>query len=223
VAVASARYTSLIWNRFQHPHIRHRLESQESAYFSSFGERDNFEILVIPIHEGMMHWSVAIYQRDQHVVRYYNTLAGHRLSDNAQRVIEQVLNEMHIIQPPQIQSVPQTLYNTQVDGVNCGFHASLIVELYLYNDGQTYIQNIDIQFHRRRMLHHLLDLLTNDLPEFEPVQALPIVLSRGTRFGGSNVSLADEHSKSSLSDTSESDYHYIEPIKTKKSIWKRAK
>ncbi|KAH7697345.1 Protein phosphatase 1 regulatory subunit 3C, partial [Aphelenchoides avenae] len=120
---------------------------------------------------------VGIYEKSEERLRIFDS--GH--SHPPQRILDLLMAAVTTLRPDvpglapfkaSCKMQPFSLYNRQFDSHSCGFFAALYCELYLLHgaDG-TFIQNFDVNRHRRRMVRLIADLQRGGIPDYEAPQA----------------------------------------------------
>lgn len=134
------------------------------AYEYSYGDREDFEIALIPMHTrqefswfGGEHWMLGIYDRrglpETNFLHVYDPLKQYgpdgKIKEDHLLILRHALNTLHPSKCTGKISMPQGLaYNQQEDGNSCGVFIYLYAKLYLLNNGRTMIENLDISHYR---------------------------------------------------------------------------
>jgi len=179
-AVVDPLYTNL-WQ--QDPAIRHRRlhrarlnpntgvteEIAMPVWNFTAGIMDNPDIIGIPINMNEDHWVLGIYTRADHTIRYYNTLwrpMTSTISDQLMAIVERFYPDEPV---PTIHVVPTNEYNRQEDGYNCGPHCLLIWESFIMPNRSAFIEPLNMEHERLRMLSNLIAGFINDDQPYVPL------------------------------------------------------
>jgi hypothetical protein len=146
-----AQHRPTIDNHQQGRHLAMQLDIREHTA----GVVDDPELIAIPIFIRPNHWTLGIYTRDDHTIRYYDTLWT-PLSATIREQLTAVVRDFFTDAPqPAVIEVPTAEYNRQTDGFNCGPHCLLIWESFLTHRDSTLITPLNMRIERNRLLSNL--------------------------------------------------------------------
>ena len=130
-----------------------------------FGDFTTCQYIILPLYFASEtgrtgHFTIGFYELNKSVI-FYDPLQNDA-SNHAKLMIKQAILELageRIRSPIRIYTAKPQSFNKQDDGYTCGVRICLIAQLYLMSDRNTYVQNLNIDAERSRMLDVLYSVL----------------------------------------------------------------
>ena len=130
-----------------------------------FGDFTTCQYIILPLYFASEtgrtgHFMIGFYELNKSVI-FYDPLQNDA-SNPAKLMIKQAILELageRIRSPIRIYTAKPQSFNKQDDGYTCGVRICLLAQLYLMSDRNTYVQNLNIDAERSRMLDVLYSVL----------------------------------------------------------------
>uniref|UniRef100_A0A914EP61 Ubiquitin-like protease family profile domain-containing protein n=1 Tax=Acrobeloides nanus TaxID=290746 RepID=A0A914EP61_9BILA len=194
--------------------FQERPEYEPTARELLYGNRLNFEILLIPIQQQRNdHWTLAIYDKRVQPngrFNFFDTL--HNRHEEWHKNMIDRIRDTALLRNKKLKGrlypVGTRSYNQQQDGTHCGHHICFIAMNYIFNDTNVYDPNFNPAAFRdeiRRVLEPVCEYFRNSGEQIQPTilqqESVPVYdqVSSDTESTTSNVSILRRSTRSRTS------------------------
>lgn len=139
------------------------------SYEYTYGDRNDFEIAIIPIHlkEGFEHWMIGFYLRSANgdgVLTVYDPKKN-PLQPWLRDTLRRVLNYLHPTKECKGRIMPaKENFNKQSDddGSSCGIYICFYAKNYLMNNRKTRVENFSLETERHHIYNVIIEIAENE-------------------------------------------------------------